>query len=45
MGTEGYSEGSDDNNRDIDNDQDDSIEVSLYIKKNKTKFGLPDQST
>lgn len=28
MGAEGFSEGSEDNNRDIDNDQDDSIEVS-----------------
>lgn len=35
MGTEGYSEGSDDNNRDIDNDQDDSVEVSLIETRSK----------
>lgn len=29
MGTEGYSEGSDENNRDIDNDQDESIQVII----------------
>lgn len=28
MGAEGYSEGSDENNRDIDNEQDESIQVN-----------------
>lgn len=31
MGTEGYSEGSDENNRDIDNDQDESIQVIIDL--------------
>lgn len=36
MGTDGYSDGSDDNNRDIDNDN--SVEVSIRI--NCTSFCL-----
>lgn len=37
MGTDGYSDGSDDNNRDIDNDN--SVEVSFNFNKQSHFFG------
>lgn len=33
MGAEGYSEGSDEINREVDNDQDESIQVKISIPK------------